>query len=321
MTLKLAAVLVTLLAAAPRAPLAPQATASRADVRQSADAAFAAAYNLNYDEAMRLATGLVADHPEASAAHRALATVIWMHVLFDRGALTMDHYLGTVSQSNIQMPPPPADRAARFKQHVDRAIALADADIRRHPQHVDARYDLGVAHGLLASWSATVDGKVASAFGSARRAFDAHEWVLEHAPARQEAGLIVGTYRYAVGALSFPKRWLAYLAGFGGDKITYFCSGRLVPEGTGRYLAPDGAGQPNHQRSGCLSCRRSVASTVLSSRVRDSVNAPRLEAYPARARGVTQRAWCHLVPLGGDRAALLRLRPMPHLNDTRLLSC
>lgn len=189
-----------------------------AAVRTGADAIFSAAYNLNYDEAMRLARNLVAAHPDESAAHRALATVVWMHLLFDRGAFTIDHYLGSVSQSNIQMPPPPGERASLFRQHVTRAIALADARLRRNRNDVDAYYDLGVAHGLLASYIGTVEGKVASAFGSARRAYDAHEEVLNRAPTRHEAGLIVGTYRYAVAVLSFPKRWLAYIAGFGGGK-------------------------------------------------------------------------------------------------------
>lgn len=189
-----------------------------AAVRTGADAIYSAAYNLNYDEAMRLARSLVAAHPEDSAAHRALATVVWMHLLFDRGAFTIDHYLGSVSQSNIQMPPPPNERAALFKQHVNRAIALADARLRRDPNDIESRYDLGVAHGLLASYIGTVEGKVASAFGSARRAYDAHEEVLNKAPSRHEAGLIVGTYRYAVAVLSLPKRWLAYVAGFGGGK-------------------------------------------------------------------------------------------------------
>ncbi len=190
----------------------------RAEVRAGADAAFTAAYNLNYDQAMTLAQRLVAAHPDESAAHRALATIVWMHLLFDRGALTLDHYLGSVSQSNIQMPPAPSARATLFTTHVDRAIALAEAHVRRAPRDIDARYDLGVAHGLRASWMATVEGKVTSAFSSARRAYDAHEWVLDRAPTRHEAGLIVGTYRYAIAALSLPKRWLAYIAGFGGGK-------------------------------------------------------------------------------------------------------
>ena len=104
----------------------------RADVRTGADAAFTAAYNLNYDQAMALARRLVAAYPDESAAHRALATIVWMHLLFDRGALTLDHYLGSVSQSNIQMPPAPSDRATVFTTHVERAIALAEAHVGVH---------------------------------------------------------------------------------------------------------------------------------------------------------------------------------------------
>ena len=42
------------------------------------------------------------------------------------------------------------------------------------------------------------------AFGSARRAYNAHERVLQLAPARTDAGLIVGTYRYVIGSLVLP---------------------------------------------------------------------------------------------------------------------
>jgi hypothetical protein len=211
-------VMVTALVLAPAGRASTPSQPRSATVRAAADAAFDAAYNLNYDEAMRLARQLVAAHPEESAAHRALATVVWMHLLFDRGAFTIDHYLGSVTQSNILLPPPPADRAQLFRLHVNRAIALADARLVRAPNDVEARYDLGVAHGLLASYIGTVDGKISTAFGSARRAYDAHEWVLSRDASRLDAGLIVGTYRYAVAALSLPKRWLAYMAGFGGGK-------------------------------------------------------------------------------------------------------
>lgn len=215
---RLLAVMVTALVLAPTGFAFTTPQQRGATVRAAADKAFDAAYNLNYDEAMRLGRQLVAAHPDESAAHRALATVVWMHLLFDRGAFTIDHYLGSVTQSNIQLPPPPPERAQLFRLHVNRAIALADARLTRAPNDVEARYDLGVAHGLLASYIGTVDGKISSAFGSARRAYDAHEWVLSRDPNRLDAGLIVGTYRYAVAAMSLPKRWLAYLAGFGGGK-------------------------------------------------------------------------------------------------------
>jgi tetratricopeptide (TPR) repeat protein len=99
-----------------------------------------------------------------------------------------------------------------------RSIALSEAQLKRQPNDPAALFELGSALGLQASWSATIDGKVMGAFGSARRAYNLHERVLNAAPQRVEAGLIVGTYRYLVSSLVLPARWLAYMAGFGGDK-------------------------------------------------------------------------------------------------------
>ena len=42
--------------------------------------------------------------------------------------------------------------------------------------------------------------------------------MLELDPRRKDAGLIVGTYRYAVSALPLPLRAAAHLVGFGGDR-------------------------------------------------------------------------------------------------------
>jgi len=180
--------------------------------------AWAAAYNLDYEEALQLARQGVEAQPGESVSHRTLATIVWMHILFTRGGATLDHYLGGMTSSRIKLPPPPPGPAAEFKAHLQRAISLAESAVKRDSRDVDARYDLGAAYGLQASYTATVEGNVKQAFGSARRAYRSHEWVLDRAPERREAGLVVGTYRYAVAALSMPKRLLAYLAGFGGGK-------------------------------------------------------------------------------------------------------
>jgi len=189
-----------------------------AQVATAQSAAYIAAYNLNYDDALRMAREDVAARPDDAETHRTLATIVWMHILFIRGGATIDHYLGGLTSSQIKLPPPPAALDAEFRRHVARALAIADAAAKRDPRSVEARYDMGAAQGLMASYIATVEGKVTQAFGSARRAYDSHEWVLSHAPARHEAGLVVGSYRYAVAALSMPKRLLAYIAGFGGGK-------------------------------------------------------------------------------------------------------
>jgi tetratricopeptide (TPR) repeat protein len=180
--------------------------------------AFRAAYNLDHDEAMTLAHQAVALTPDDPAAHRAVASILWMNILFKRGAVTVDQYMGTVSKSPVQLPKPPADLDGEFKRELNTAITLAEAEFRKNPHDYAAEYDIGTAYGLQASYSASVEGSVMAAFRSAKRAFDAQEDVLDHDPSRTDAGLIVGTYRYIISELGLPSRMLAYVVGFGGGK-------------------------------------------------------------------------------------------------------
>jgi tetratricopeptide (TPR) repeat protein len=90
---------------------------------------------------------------------------------------------------------------------------------------------VGATYGYLASYTATIEGRVLGSFGAARRAFREHERVLALDPERKDAALIVGLYRYAVSNLSAPMRLMARLAGFGGDRARAV---RLV-EAASRY--------------------------------------------------------------------------------------
>lgn len=180
--------------------------------------AFIAAYNLDHAEAMALLDQALQANPDDADAHRAAAIVAWLRIGFLRGSITVDDYLGNVSKPNINMLPPPTDQAERFHQHITRALQLAEAEVARRPRDPTAHFRLGAAVGTQASYGATVEGKILESFRSARRAYDAHEKVLELDSSRKDAGLIVGTYRYVVAALSLPIRLLAYVAGFGGGK-------------------------------------------------------------------------------------------------------
>jgi tetratricopeptide (TPR) repeat protein len=176
------------------------------------------AYNLDYDEATREMEAAVRADPTDAAAERGLAVIPWLLISFARGAVTVDDYLGSISKQNVALREPPADLAARFHQHASRALALAEAQVMRRPRDPEALYQLGATVGLRATYAATVEGRVLGAFRAARRAYDAHEKVMELDPSRTDAGLVVGTYRYVVSAMSLPVRLMAYVAGFGGDK-------------------------------------------------------------------------------------------------------
>jgi tetratricopeptide (TPR) repeat protein len=176
------------------------------------------AYSHEHEEAATLLRQAVVLAPESSATHRNLASILWLQMIFRRGAVTVDHYLGSFSKARVDLPKPPASLDAEFKKHLARAIELAEARVAARPSDPQAHYDLGAAVGLNASYIATIEGRLLAGFKAARRSFDAHERVLELDPSRKDAGLIVGTYRYVVSTLSLPMRMVAYVAGFGGGR-------------------------------------------------------------------------------------------------------
>jgi tetratricopeptide (TPR) repeat protein len=182
------------------------------------DRALRLAYDLDYREALAILRHETEAHPDDPAAHRALASVLWLELLHQRGSVTVDHYLGSLSRASVDLPPPPAATAAAFTRHVEAAIGLGEAATRARPRDPDALYHLGAALGLRASYVATIEGRFVAGFRSARRAFDAHERVLSLDPSRRDAALIVGTYRYLVSTLSAPMRLMAYVSGFGGGR-------------------------------------------------------------------------------------------------------
>jgi tetratricopeptide (TPR) repeat protein len=200
------------------APIGAQAPDRTLD--EAIAAAYTSVYNLDQDAAIASARRAVEIAPEASRAHRTLAAMLWLDSLFRRGALTVDNYLGSITKAQQKFAKPPAELDDAFKTEIGKAIDLAAARVKIAPQDLDARYDVGAAWALRASYSASVEGSLSSAFMSARRAFDAHEMVLERDPQRVAAGVIVGTYRYVVSGLALPTRLFAYMAGMGGGKET-----------------------------------------------------------------------------------------------------
>jgi tetratricopeptide (TPR) repeat protein len=194
------------------------AAAAPASTRGSIDQAFYLAYSLDYDEARALARTVVAIAPNEPRAHRTLATILWLDTLFLRGAVTVDTFLGGMARAQANQPKPPPELDAEFKKELGLATSLAEARLKANVRDLDARYDAGAAYALQASYSASVEGSVMAAFGSARRAYNDHEEVLGKSPQRADASVVVGTYRYVVSAMSLPTRMFAYLAGFGGGK-------------------------------------------------------------------------------------------------------
>ena len=181
-------------------------------------AGFQLAYNLDYDEALATFRRAVEADPGDSASHRAIAAIAWLNLLITRGALTADEFLSSLPESHATMQAPPADIAAMFRTNIDKAIELAEAQVRHRPNDADAHFNVGAARGLVAAYTVTVEGSLFGAVTLARRAFKIQERVLALDPSRKDAAYYAGAYRYAVANLGSVKRLLAYMAGFGGDR-------------------------------------------------------------------------------------------------------
>jgi tetratricopeptide (TPR) repeat protein len=182
------------------------------------DKAYELAYNLDYVEAAATMRQAAASAPDDASIQRGLAAIAWLEILFRRGSVLVDNYLGQVTKPSVELAKPPADLAALFHGSADRALALAEARLRANPNDVAAHYEVGAAVGLIASYTASVEGSIFNAFRAAHRAYNEHEKVLELDENRKDAGLIVGTYRYIVSTQSMPVRWIAYIVGFGGGR-------------------------------------------------------------------------------------------------------
>jgi tetratricopeptide (TPR) repeat protein len=187
-------------------------------------------FNLDYPEALDTFQQAVAANPQDATAVRLAGAAIWMRLLFEQGAVTVEDYLGQARATVTRKPPSP-ELAAAFRAYSDRALAMAEARVQSNPADADAQFQLGAAAGLRASYIATVEGRVRDSVGVARRAYAAQKRCMTLDPSRKDAGLIVGLYQYAIASLSFPMRIIARLAGFESGRE----SGLRLVEEASRY--------------------------------------------------------------------------------------
>ena len=180
--------------------------------------AYDLAYNLDYAQAIAVLERAAARWPDSPQIYRSLATMAWLEILFARGSVTIDDYLGPMSRQHVAFKPPPAALSSQFLAYVDRATTLAGKRLASRPGDLDALYELGAAVGLRGSYIATVEGRMLSAVRTTLRAYEAHEEVLKADPRRVEAGLVVGTYQYIIANLSWPLRWMARVVGFSASR-------------------------------------------------------------------------------------------------------
>jgi tetratricopeptide (TPR) repeat protein len=174
-------------------------------------------YNLDHADALAAFSRAIEADPTDPTAYRMAAAIAWIKLLFSQGSITVDDYLGQ-ARANVSRPVPDPALDTQFRTSLQEAIRLGEEQVRARPLDAEAHFNVGAAYGFLASYTATVEGRLMGSFGPARRAYREHQRALALDPKRVEAGLTVGMYRYAVADLAAPLRLFAHLAGFGGDR-------------------------------------------------------------------------------------------------------
>lgn len=174
-------------------------------------------YNLDHAGAIAAFKEAIAADPGDPAGYRLLAAATWTTILFNQGAITVDDFLGD-ARADLQRSAPTDALAASFHDAANRALALSEQRLQAHPEEIDARYQVGAASEVIATYTATIEGRLLGSVGTARRAYREHQRVLKLDSNRKDAGLIVGLYGYTVSTLPMPLRLMANLAGFSGSK-------------------------------------------------------------------------------------------------------
>ena len=95
--------------------------------------AFRAAYSLDHDDALAHARRAVALGPNESQSHRTLAAILWLHILFRRGAVSIDYYMGSLARQCASSPKADPALVAEFQAVLARAIELAEARLKQNP--------------------------------------------------------------------------------------------------------------------------------------------------------------------------------------------
>jgi tetratricopeptide (TPR) repeat protein len=174
-------------------------------------------YNLEYDEALAEFTAQASRTPSNPDAYNHIAQTILYREMDRAGLLSSDFFIGTKFVHQPKLPLSESDDA-RFRESLDRAIALCQEKLATNADDTAALYSLGVSYGLRGNYSFIVKKAWVDALRDVSEARKLHRRVTELDPDFIDAKLTQGVNDYIVGSL--PLRWkmLGFLGGFHGDK-------------------------------------------------------------------------------------------------------
>ena len=181
--------------------------------------ALEALYSLDFDVAQGKFLQLTEEDPTNPHYWNLLASSIWLKIVYEQEKMNLDSYSGSRLGTSDSDDVVDAETEARLRRTLARAVETGEAILTVHPEDIEILYALGVAHGTLASFEATVKRAYLKANTEAKKAREYHMQVLAIDPSYNDARLSIGTYDYALGAIpGFVRFLLGFIGIRGGDK-------------------------------------------------------------------------------------------------------
>ncbi|MFZ0662418.1 MAG: hypothetical protein WAM66_06985 [Acidobacteriaceae bacterium] len=180
--------------------------------------AFDRFYNEDYNRALVLFGRVRSEHPgDPIATDYVLYVTLFQELsrldLLDTTFYATDGFL--TGKHTVVEDPKVRDQ---IKALAEEAINQGDAELDRNPNDTNALFARGWAKSLEATYQAMVERSFRSALGLALGAKDDEQKVLHLDPSYVDAKMIVGVYKYVVGALPFGFKILVGIVGIHGSK-------------------------------------------------------------------------------------------------------
>lgn len=180
--------------------------------------AFDRFYNMDYAGALAGFEKVQAEHPSDPIATDYILYVTIFRELFRLDLLDTTFYANDgflTGKHTVVENPQVRDQV---KALANKAINLANDQLRKNPNDVNALFTRGWARSLEAVYLAMVERSFGSALKLAYGAKEDNQKVLQLDPNYVDAKMVVGVYEYVVGALPFAFKLLIGFAGIHGSK-------------------------------------------------------------------------------------------------------
>ena len=174
-------------------------------------------YNMDYAAAIALFQQERQRHPDDAFVVNHLLAAVLAKELNREGQLDATLYMGN---RFLELRAPPIDLQVK-KQITDlsqRAFTLTNQELAKNPRDADALFARAVARGLATVYSAVVEKHWLGAMREGLGAYHDDEHVLKLDPNYADAKLVVGTFQYIVGSLTWWEKTLAFVADMRGNK-------------------------------------------------------------------------------------------------------